>query len=615
MRYIGNKTKMLDEIDDLLKRHNIDREGLTFFDAFAGTASVAHHFKSKYRLIANDNLYFSYVITQAKLNSQSNMFKQLGFDPFEYFNGKNIGDFAGFVANNFAPKLSERMYFSHENACFIDYIRTTINEWFVSQRITENEKYFLIASLLESVSKVANVAGVYGAYLKTWDPRAVKKMIYQPIDASPYVENLAEIYNDDILNIIGKVSGDILYLDPPYTKNQYSVQYHLLETIALYDNPALNGITGARDMSKYKSDFSKDGKVHVAFEKLIASANFKHIILSYSSDGIMTKDYIESVLKRYGKKETYEFVKINYRRYLNSKAESKKDHCEYLFYIEKSDMVKYASPLNFIGGKHDMIDFLTENMPNGIDTFYDLFAGGFNVGLNIEANKVIYNDVNFKVKELLEYITNVDIAEFYKYIKKLIMTLKLDKECKDSYLKLREKYNQTDISKRDCRDLFLLIMYGFQQQIRFNSQLDYNNPVGQAGFNEKVLEKLISYSRITKEKNVFYHSEDYEWFFDCITPNDFVYIDPPYLITLGSYNDGKRGFNGWNENEEKRLLDFLGRLNRKNVKFMLSNVIYHKEKTNLILKNWIEENGFFVKEYDKKARGDRKELIITNYEV
>ena len=290
-------------------------------------------------------------------------------------------------------------------------------------------------------------------------------------------------------------------------------------------------------------------------------------------------------------------------------------HCEYLFYIEKNESVKYASPLNFIGGKHDMVGFLKENMPKGIDTFYDLFAGGFNVGLNIEANKVVYNDVNFKVKELLEFITNVDIVEFYKYIKKTIKTLKLDKECKDSYLKLREKYNRTDISKRDCRDLFLLIMYGFQQQIRFNGNLDYNNPVGQAGFNEKVLEKLISYSRVTKEKNVFYYAEDYEWFFESITPNDFVYVDPPYLITLGSYNDGKRGFNGWNEKEEKRLLDFLGRLNKKNIKFMLSNVICHKEKTNLILKNWIEENGFFVKEYDKKARGDRKELIITNYEV
>ena len=74
-------------------------------------------------------------------------------------------------------------------------------------------------------------------------------MVYAPVESEPHAEHMAEIYNDDILNVIKKVSGDILYLDPPYTKNQYSVQYHLLETIALYDNPVIRGTTGARDMS------------------------------------------------------------------------------------------------------------------------------------------------------------------------------------------------------------------------------------------------------------------------------------------------------------------------------------------------------------------------------
>ena len=110
-------------------------------------------------------------------------------------------------------------------------------------------------------------------------------------------------------------------------------------------------------------------------------------------------------------------------------------------------------------------------------------------------------------------------------------------------------------------------------------------------------------------------TEDYERFFDYINKEDFVYIDPPYLITLGSYNDGKRGFNGWNEKEEKRLLDFLEKLNGRDIKFMLSNVIYHKDKTNTILKEWIKKNNFTVINYNEKARGNRKEVIIINYEV
>lgn len=615
MRYIGNKTKILDEIDKLLEEKNLDKKGIKFFDAFTGTASVAHHYKDRYNLIANDNLYFSYVIAEAKLNSKSKMFEKLGFDPFDFFNNADTSNIEGFISKNFAPKLSERMYFSDENARLIDFIRQSIEDWYINEKITENEKYFLIASLIESVSKVANVAGVYGAYLKTWDPRAVKKMVYLPIDTQPYVDNLAEIYNDDILNVIRKVSGDILYLDPPYTKNQYSVQYHLLETIALYDNPIIKGKTGARDMREQSSCFSKNGEVQIAFEELIANAKFKHIILSYSSDGLMSKEYIESVLKRYGKKDTYEFKKFSYRRYKNSIAGDKGNHCEYLFYIERKEDVHFSSPLNFIGGKHDLIYFLKSNMPKDINTFYDLFSGGFNVGINADANKVIYNDVNFKVRELLEYITNADMKEFYKYINNTITKLGLRKENKESYLKLREKYNKTPISSRDCRDLFLLIMFGFQQQIRFNSTLDYNNPVGQAGFNDKILEKLISFARITKEKKVFYYSEDYSRFIDYINEDDFVYIDPPYLITLGSYNDGKRGFNGWNEKEEIRLLEFLDKLNSKNIRFMLSNVLTHKEKTNQILKNWIIKNNYKVIEYGQKARGNRSEIIIVNYEV
>ena len=99
-----------------------------------------------------------------------------------------------------------------------------------------------------------------------------------------------------------------------------------------------------------------------------------------------------------------------------------------------------------------------------------------------------------------------------------------------------------------------------------------------------------------------------------ITKDDFVYLDPPYLITLGSYNDGKRGFNGWNEEEEKRLLNFITELNKKDVKFMLSNVLEHKGKTNNLLNDWIKKNDFKVIYYPEKTRGNRKEIIVINYE-
>ena len=156
-----------------------------------------------------------------------------------------------------------------------------------------------------------------------------------------------------------------------------------------------------------------------------------------------------------------------------------------------------------------------------------------------------------------------------------------------------------------------MVLYGFQQQIRFNSNLEYNNPVGQSGFNDKIFEKLVSFSREIKQKNITFMSEDFECLAKYIDKETFFYCDPPYLITLGSYNDGKRGFNGWNKNDEIRLLEFLKKINDNGGKFMLSNVIEHKEKTNEILKEWIKKNKFKLIEY--KGKSKRKEIIVINY--
>ena len=616
MRYIGNKQKILQQIADVVYSLNIDKDNSTFFDAFSGTATVGNFFKDRFKIIANDNLYSSYIMSQAKLNTPDMKFSKLGLNPFEIFNDPSK-KLEGFIYDNYSLGGSKRMYFSEENASRIDYIRTKIEEWYKKELIDSKEYYYLIACLLESVSKVANIAGVYGAYLKKWDPRATKEMKFIPIEmeiSQSKFEN--EVYNRNIEELINDVSGDILYLDPPYTKNQYSVQYHLLETISNYDNPEIKGITGARDTSKLSSDFSKNGYAHIAFEKIIARAKFKHIILSYSSDGIMSKEYIESVLKRFGKPETLIFKKIEYPRYLNSRAKDI-EHYEYIFYIEKKpeSEVCYSSPLNYIGGKADMIDFFRMYTPKNIKRYVDLFGGGFNVGINIECQQLIYNDCNFKVRELLEVFKNEETIDIYKYIEKMIKKYSLKNGDKDSYIKIRTLYNETPLEKRDPKLLYLLVMYGYQQQIRFNSKYDYNNPVGQAGYNDKILEKLISFCRNLKEKNVSFYSKQFDSLNDLIDKDTFIYLDPPYLITLGSYNDGKRGFNGWTETDEKRLLSYLETMNKMGVKFMLSNVIEHKNKKNNILINWVKANNFKIINYEGKTRKSRNEIIIINYNI
>ena len=626
MRYIGNKTKLLDKLEQLLSRKGLAKKGLVFCDLFAGTCTVGDYFKNNYEIIANDTLYTSYVISNAKLKYKDTFFQNLGFDPFEYFNNIDSSNYTtGFCYNTFAPTVSGRQYFSDENAKLIDLIRNTIDEWFDSKKIDENEKYYLIGSLLESVSKVSNVAGVYSAFLKIWDPRAVKKMEFIPIET--YAGNskyLNEVYIEDVNDLIGKIKGDILYLDPPYTSTQYISQYHVLETIARNDNPEIHGVGAHRDNGNQISSWCKKGLVHEEFEKLISNANFKHIIFSYSDAGIMSKEYIEKVLKRYAKDGTYEFKEISFVKYKSTRAVAReikentvnKAHYEWLFYIEKKENPKYISPLNYIGGKFEVIDLIKDNLPKKIDTFYDLFGGGGTVSLNVNSKKTVYNDINWVVRDLLEKITHDDFVQTYNYIEKSIKKYNLEKKNKESYINFRNKYNSVEKGSRNPLDLYLLICYGFEHQIRFNSNMEFNNPCGNSGYNQEMLEKLVSYSNKTKKMNIVFKSMDYKKLLPDIEKNDFVYCDPPYLISCGAYNDGKRGFNGWDEKQEQELLDFLDFLNSKGIKFMLSNMSDRNKKSNTPLSNWIKKNNYRVivnETITKRNRQDRQEIIIINY--
>ena len=186
----------------------------------------------------------------------------------------------------------------------------------------------------------------------------------------------------------------------------------------------------------------------------------------------------------------------------------------------------------------------------------------------------------------------------------------------DAYYALRADYNAKEIHDRNPLDLYLLICYGFEHQIRFNSQMEFNNPIGNSGFNNEMLEKLISFHYITNKKDIPFASDNYLNDECDIKPNDFVYCDPPYLNSRGAYNDGKRGFNGWDENQEQELLNFLSRLHKKGVRFMLSNMADRNGLTNERLVEWIAQNHFNVvknEKLTKRNRQDRIEILITNY--
>jgi adenine-specific DNA-methyltransferase len=507
------------------------------------------------------------------------------------------------------------MYFSPENAGRIDYFRTTIEEWKENNIINENEYSFLLASLIESVSLVSNTAGVYGAFLKHWDSRATKPVEFKKVSFNNAMCNDAEFINSKIEDIVSEIDCDIIYIDPPYTQNQYGTQYHLLETLALYDNPSISNITGSRSTTPMRSDWSKDYKSHILFDKILAKTTAKHIVFSYSKDGFMSNAFIEASMKRYGKAETYICKKLSYRKYTNFKSKEKNDHFEYLFYIERKDEtdIIYESPLNYIGSKAKMASLIKKNAPKKFNTFVDAFGGGFNVGININANRIIYNDVNYFVSKLVASFKTTDTYQYILFLKRIIKKYGLVPEKTDSYIAVRDYYNSFPVDKRDPRILYAVILYGFNQQIRFNSDHNFNNPVGMRWFNDKVLEKMISFSRVIKEKNVVFESKDYHDIFYELDKSAFTYLDPPYMLTNGSYNDGKRGFHGWNYVTEKKLFDFVDKLNGEGKPFMISYVLEHKGKYNYTLEDWINKGEYNMIEVNPLLGNNRKEILITNY--
>ena len=617
MRYLGSKDSLAYRIVDLLREKGLLQNKYTFCDGFCGMGAVADAVKNTYnKIIINDSLKCASVFTHARLIANGCTFEKLGFDPFCFLNECN--EFReGFIYQNYSPGASERMYFSKENAGRIDFFREIIEKWYESDKITNNEFAYLLACLLESVSGISNTAGVYGAFLKHWDKRALKPIIFNRIDSSPGIAKNIEVLNSRIEDIISDIDCDILYLDPPYTQNQYGTQYHLLETLILNDNPILSKITGSRPTTSMRSQWSKNYYAHVLFDKIIAGTKAKYVILSYNNDGFMSKDFIETTMKRYGIENSYICEIIDYKKYNNFKCQGADGHFEYLFFIEKKprERVVIESPLNYTGSKSKMVGFIKSQLPkDDIDTFVDAFGGGFNVGVNINAKKIIYNDINPFVEGLIRSFYS-NPCSYLQYIEKQIKKYNLSPDNKEGFLKLRDKYNSIPVAKRDPRMLYTLILYVFQQQIRFNSNWGFNNPAGSRWFNENLLSKFIAFTRSLQTKNVLFMNSNFDVLDIQFTPHTFIYADPPYRSTLGVYNDGKRGFEGWTLEHERQLCKFLDAANEHDAKFMLSYVVKVGEFTNTEIIEWTNKNKYHMVDVIA-AQGrynNRHEVLIKNY--
>lgn len=349
MNYIGSKYKLSgflqNNIESSLKTARA--KPLTdsvFCDLFAGTGAVGKLFKRQTKqVIANDREPYSFVLNQnyifnhMPIEGAKEAFIELDSDsltpPLEgriykhYCVGnEHFGDVQ--IAK---PSEYERQYFSDYNGAKIDAIRQKIELWKINHSISSEMYYHLLASLLESADKVANTASVYGAFLKHLKRSAQKKLVLSPA-VFECSSNTHQVFCEDSNTLIRRLRGDILYLDPPYNAREYGANYHLLNTIALYDDFKPKGKTGLREYAK--SAYCRKNEVAGALDSLISQASFEWIFLSYNDEGLLGLEDIRGIFEKYGK---YSFATQKHQRFkADSTRIQKQDFTlEYLHILHK----------------------------------------------------------------------------------------------------------------------------------------------------------------------------------------------------------------------------------------------------------------------------------------
>lgn len=383
MRYIGNKTKLLRFIGSFLAETGIS--GGRALDAFAGTAAVGSFLKSLgFRVAACDLMYLSYVFQRAYIVVNSYpTFAALRGDPDyarvlekrefqrrlnERFSGQ--GDLFGSGASERRPleavllyldsylePLSSfitasfssgggpdtgRMYFTRENAARIDAIRTQLHIWLTDAMISEDEFFVCLAALLEAADAVANTAGIYAAYVKEWQPNALKPL---RLDVPPLVvgaDQECEAHQGDVVELLPRLGHfDVVYVDPPYNSRQYINYYHVPEVIAegwFRGDIQLRGKTGLIPDGGRKSAWSASDRCVEALEALIAGLDAVHVVMSYNNEGIIPEAEIERIFRQHGRSGTYRRVARSYQRYRADSDSERRQYktdevTEFLYYV------------------------------------------------------------------------------------------------------------------------------------------------------------------------------------------------------------------------------------------------------------------------------------------
>ena len=282
------------------------------------------------------------------------------------------------------------------------------------------------------------------------------------------------------------------------------------------------------------------------------------------------------------------------------------------------------SPFNYVGNKFKQVPQLIKIFPKNINNFVDLFTGGADVATNIEANNIFANDINEPVIGIMQSFQQHTTEEIFTFIDTRIDEFQLSKTNEEGFLKYRELYNTTE-EYHTPLDLFTITRFSFNHYIRFNNKMKLNPAFGRGrcDFNPNMRNNTISFCE--KIRNIKLSTKDFRMFdISKIGSDDFLYIDPPYLIAKADYNLGKSAKTSWVQEDDNDLQKLLDKASTQGIKWGMSNFIKHKGEINQQLENWAIENNYNIynidSDYSKlttkasRTNDPTIEVLITNYE-
>ena len=472
-RYLGNKYSLSDfirkTVDENCKGINI------VIDIFSGTGAVANVFKDK-MLITNDLLYSNYISNYAWFGYEKYSAKKIIELIYDYNQIET-------KENNYMRENFANTYFSADDCSKIGYIREDIEEKYKNKYINFKEYAILITSLLYAMDKIANTVGHYDAYRKNVEFE--KNLVLNVLLPEETININNTCYNIDSNELIKSIKGDLLYLDPPYNSRQYCDAYHLLENVARWEKPEVYGVARKMDRTPLKSDYCLITATK-AFEELIERADTKYILLSYNNmsnkgnDRSNAKISDKDIMRILSKKGKVTIFESDYKSFSTGKSDIK-DNKERLFLCEvfskEKKKLNISCPFNYTGGKFKLLEQL-QPLFNKKEVFLDLFAGGGNVGINSSSSKVIFNDLNEKLIDLIKFIKDTDTNILLKQIDSIIDKYGLSNtslygysyyDCdssrglagynKEKFLRLRDDFNAKVLAgETDYSMLYVLIV-------------------------------------------------------------------------------------------------------------------------------------------------------------